>query len=210
MEVNFEPKHQTTHISSPPSMFWKALQAEFSILQYPVMTGKPHGGLQCWLKLLPVWSSDQSSEAEVLLASDQWNTAHWRRTWCVLVGGSLLISSSHFSYLFKWCWATLMCIHLFLIDELKEKLQDFVSDTNSQRPGFIKMVRHTKQEGLIRSRVSGWRVATAPVVALFDAHVEFSVGWWVTHKCSMRWAQLSSTKAPVLESYRSVRVFCFT
>uniref|UniRef100_A0A669CD03 Polypeptide N-acetylgalactosaminyltransferase n=1 Tax=Oreochromis niloticus TaxID=8128 RepID=A0A669CD03_ORENI len=62
-------------------------------------------------------------------------------------------------------------------NELKEKLQDFVSETNSQRPGFIKMVRHDKQEGLIRSRVSGWRVATAPVVALFDAHVEFSVGW---------------------------------
>ncbi|MED6278986.1 Polypeptide N-acetylgalactosaminyltransferase 18 [Characodon lateralis] len=39
------------------------------------------------------------------------------------------------------------------------------------------MVRHTKQEGLIRSRVSGWRAATAPVVALFDAHVEFNVGW---------------------------------
>ncbi|XP_005810483.1 polypeptide N-acetylgalactosaminyltransferase 18 [Xiphophorus maculatus] len=62
-------------------------------------------------------------------------------------------------------------------DELKEKLQDFVSETNSQHPGFIKIVRHTRQEGLIRSRVSGWRAATAPVVALFDAHVEFNVGW---------------------------------
>lgn len=62
-------------------------------------------------------------------------------------------------------------------DELKEKLEDFVSQTNSQRPGFIKVVRHSKQEGLIRSRVSGWRAATAPVVALFDAHVEFNIGW---------------------------------
>ncbi|CAG5856178.1 unnamed protein product [Menidia menidia] len=62
-------------------------------------------------------------------------------------------------------------------NELKEKLQDFVSETNSQRPGFIKLVRHAKQEGLIRSRVSGWRAATAPVVALFDAHVEFNAGW---------------------------------
>uniref|UniRef100_A0A3Q3X306 Polypeptide N-acetylgalactosaminyltransferase n=1 Tax=Mola mola TaxID=94237 RepID=A0A3Q3X306_MOLML len=62
-------------------------------------------------------------------------------------------------------------------NELKEKLEDFVSQTNSQQPGFIKMVRHSKQEGLIRSRVSGWRAATAPVVALFDAHVEFNVGW---------------------------------
>uniref|UniRef100_A0A8C1ZWN9 Polypeptide N-acetylgalactosaminyltransferase n=1 Tax=Cyprinus carpio TaxID=7962 RepID=A0A8C1ZWN9_CYPCA len=61
-------------------------------------------------------------------------------------------------------------------DELKEKLQDFVKETNTKQPGFIKMVRHSKQEGLIRSRVSGWRAASAPVVALFDAHVEFNTG----------------------------------
>ncbi|KAG9352372.1 hypothetical protein JZ751_020785, partial [Albula glossodonta] len=62
-------------------------------------------------------------------------------------------------------------------EDLKEKLQDFVDETNGQRPGFIKVVRHTRQEGLIRSRVSGWRAATAPIVALFDAHVEFNTGW---------------------------------
>lgn len=62
--------------------------------------------------------------------------------------------------------------------ELKEHLQSFVDETNSQHgPDFIKVVRHNKQEGLIRSRVSGWRAATAPVVALFDAHVEFNTGW---------------------------------
>ncbi|XP_016330640.1 polypeptide N-acetylgalactosaminyltransferase 18-like [Sinocyclocheilus anshuiensis] len=59
--------------------------------------------------------------------------------------------------------------------ELSENLQRFVDETNQQRPDFIKVVRHDRQEGLIRSRVSGWRAATAPVVALFDAHVEFSV-----------------------------------
>ena len=68
-------------------------------------------------------------------------------------------------------------MNVCFLGELKEKLQDFVSETNGQHPGFIKMVRHAKQEGLIRSRVSGWRAATAPVVALFDAHVEFNVGW---------------------------------
>ncbi|KAM4018084.1 polypeptide N-acetylgalactosaminyltransferase 18 isoform 1-T1 [Anomaloglossus baeobatrachus] len=62
-------------------------------------------------------------------------------------------------------------------EELKEKLSQYVDEVNAQKPGFIKVVRHSKQEGLIRSRVSGWRAATAPVVALFDAHVEFSVGW---------------------------------
>ncbi|XP_013813341.1 polypeptide N-acetylgalactosaminyltransferase 18 isoform X4 [Apteryx mantelli] len=62
-------------------------------------------------------------------------------------------------------------------EELKEKLKKYIDEVNAQKPGFIKVVRHSKQEGLIRSRVSGWRVATAPVVALFDAHVEFNVGW---------------------------------
>lgn len=62
-------------------------------------------------------------------------------------------------------------------EELKEKLTLYVDEVNAHKPGFIKIVRHSKQEGLIRSRVSGWRAATAPVVALFDAHVEFSVGW---------------------------------
>nr|XP_040019006.1 polypeptide N-acetylgalactosaminyltransferase 18-like isoform X4 [Gasterosteus aculeatus aculeatus] len=62
--------------------------------------------------------------------------------------------------------------------ELKENLQRFVEETNIQYGlGFVKVVRHDKQEGLIRSRVSGWRAASAPVVALFDAHVEFNTGW---------------------------------
>ncbi|XP_062245023.1 polypeptide N-acetylgalactosaminyltransferase 18-like [Platichthys flesus] len=62
--------------------------------------------------------------------------------------------------------------------ELKEHLQSFVDETNTQHgPDFIKLVHHDKQEGLIRSRVRGWRAASAPVVALFDAHVEFNIGW---------------------------------
>lgn len=65
-------------------------------------------------------------------------------------------------------------------EELKEKLKEYVDEVTARKPGFIKVVRHNKQEGLIRSRVSGWRAATAPVVALFDAHVEFNVGWYVS------------------------------
>uniref|UniRef100_A0A3Q1EJH1 Polypeptide N-acetylgalactosaminyltransferase n=2 Tax=Acanthochromis polyacanthus TaxID=80966 RepID=A0A3Q1EJH1_9TELE len=69
------------------------------------------------------------------------------------------------------------CVFLSTV-ELKDHLQSFVDETNSQHGrGFIKVVRHDKQEGLIRSRVSGWRAASAPVVALFDAHVEFNTGW---------------------------------
>lgn len=74
---------------------------------------------------------------------------------------------------------SLLDVFLSLPDELKEKLQDFVMETNAKKPGFIKVVRHSKQEGLIRARVSGWRASSAPVVALFDAHVEFNTGWWV-------------------------------
>lgn len=192
-------------------MFWKALQAESPILQYPIMVVEPHRGMQCWLKLLPLWSSDQSSEAWVLLASYQWNTTQWRRTWWDLVGSSLLASISPFTHLYhtshtKPLHILMRNVCVCFVDELKEKLEDFVSQTNSQRPGFIKMVRHSKQEGLIRSRVSGWRAATAPVVALFDAHVEFNVGWWVTHnECCMIQTQLN-TRALVIESYHCVWV----
>lgn len=62
-------------------------------------------------------------------------------------------------------------------DELRQELGAYVQEVNAQQPGFIQVVRHTKQEGLIRSRISGWRAASAPVVALFDAHVEFSDQW---------------------------------
>lgn len=79
------------------------------------------------------------------------------------------------------CWYCLVTSNSFLsTEELKEKLKKYVDEVNARKPDFIKVVRHSKQEGLIRSRVSGWRVATAPVVALFDAHVEFNVGWYVS------------------------------
>lgn len=69
-----------------------------------------------------------------------------------------------------------MCVTLSPV-ELKEHMQSFVDETNTQHdPGFIKVVDHVKQEGLIRGRVRGWKAASAPVVALFDAHVEFNTG----------------------------------
>lgn len=90
-----------------------------------------------------------------------------------------------FDEIFLWAFPKRTCWVSFSIScsvpaaELKEHLQTFVDEMNSQHgPSFIKVVRHNKQEGLIRSRVSGWRAASAPVVALFDAHVEFNTGWW--------------------------------
>ncbi|XP_059832212.1 polypeptide N-acetylgalactosaminyltransferase 18 [Hypanus sabinus] len=62
-------------------------------------------------------------------------------------------------------------------EELRRDLGAYVERVNRRHPGFIKVIRHGQQEGLIRSRISGWRASTAPVVALFDAHVEFGDQW---------------------------------
>uniref|UniRef100_A0A8C4QUQ3 Polypeptide N-acetylgalactosaminyltransferase n=1 Tax=Eptatretus burgeri TaxID=7764 RepID=A0A8C4QUQ3_EPTBU len=62
-------------------------------------------------------------------------------------------------------------------ESLQTQVSAYVQKVNKDRPGLVKVVRHSRQEGLIRARVSGWRHATAPVVALFDGHVEFNVGW---------------------------------
>lgn len=48
---------------------------------------------------------------------------------------------------------------------------------NKRYPGLVKIVRNSRREGLIRARLQGWKVATAPVVGFFDAHVEFGTGW---------------------------------
>ncbi|XP_059749629.1 polypeptide N-acetylgalactosaminyltransferase 9 isoform X2 [Balaenoptera ricei] len=58
--------------------------------------------------------------------------------------------------------------------ELKLNLDQYVS---KRYPGLVKIVRNSRREGLIRARLQGWKVATAPVVGFFDAHVEFSMGW---------------------------------
>ncbi|XP_069788621.1 polypeptide N-acetylgalactosaminyltransferase 9 isoform X2 [Narcine bancroftii] len=58
--------------------------------------------------------------------------------------------------------------------ELKFNLDQYI---HKRYPGLVKIVRNNRREGLIRSRIQGWKVATAPVVGFFDAHVEFNVGW---------------------------------
>ncbi|ELK14235.1 Putative polypeptide N-acetylgalactosaminyltransferase-like protein 3, partial [Pteropus alecto] len=58
--------------------------------------------------------------------------------------------------------------------ELKFNLDQYVS---KRYPGLVKVVRNSRREGLTRARLQGWKVATAPVVGFFDAHVEFGTGW---------------------------------
>ncbi|XP_029952809.1 probable polypeptide N-acetylgalactosaminyltransferase 8 [Salarias fasciatus] len=62
-------------------------------------------------------------------------------------------------------------------NDLNTPLDDYIDLINEERPGLIKKVRHERQMGLSQSRISGWKAATADVVAILDAHVEATVGW---------------------------------
>ncbi|XP_075967424.1 putative polypeptide N-acetylgalactosaminyltransferase 8 [Anarhichas minor] len=62
-------------------------------------------------------------------------------------------------------------------EDLKEKLDDYISSIHEERPGLVKKVRHSEQLGLTQARLSGWRVARGDVVAILDAHIEVHVQW---------------------------------
>ncbi|XP_071361574.1 probable polypeptide N-acetylgalactosaminyltransferase 8 [Trachinotus anak] len=62
-------------------------------------------------------------------------------------------------------------------NDLRKPLQDYIDQIHKERPGLIKKVRHKRQMGLSQSRNSGWKHATADVVAILDAHIEATEGW---------------------------------
>ncbi|XP_053271107.1 probable polypeptide N-acetylgalactosaminyltransferase 8 [Pleuronectes platessa] len=62
-------------------------------------------------------------------------------------------------------------------EDIKEKLDDYVTLINEERPGLVKKVRHSEQLGLTQARLSGWKNAVGDVVAIFDAHIEVHVEW---------------------------------
>ncbi|XP_041852435.1 probable polypeptide N-acetylgalactosaminyltransferase 8 [Melanotaenia boesemani] len=63
-------------------------------------------------------------------------------------------------------------------ENLKGDLDIYVKSLEQQNPGLsIKRVRHSEQLGLAHARVSGWRAATADVVAILDAHIEVHEMW---------------------------------
>lgn len=62
-------------------------------------------------------------------------------------------------------------------NDLRDLLLDYINEIHTQHPGLIKKVRHKKQMGLSQARITGWKKATADVVAVLDAHVEATEGW---------------------------------
>ncbi|XP_035281282.1 probable polypeptide N-acetylgalactosaminyltransferase 8 [Anguilla anguilla] len=62
-------------------------------------------------------------------------------------------------------------------EDLKDKLDAYISLIHEERPGLVKKVNHKEQMGLTQARISGWRAATGDVVAILDAHIEVHVEW---------------------------------
>lgn len=63
-------------------------------------------------------------------------------------------------------------------DDLKEPLDQYIKAIEKENPSlkFVR-VRHNEQRGLAYARASGWRHATADVVAILDAHIEVHELW---------------------------------
>ncbi|XP_036156953.1 probable polypeptide N-acetylgalactosaminyltransferase 8 isoform X1 [Myotis myotis] len=62
-------------------------------------------------------------------------------------------------------------------EELKANLDELIKLYNQKYPGLLKIVRHTKRQGLAQARNTGRETATAEVVAILDAHIEVNAGW---------------------------------
>ncbi|XP_056454586.1 probable polypeptide N-acetylgalactosaminyltransferase 8 isoform X3 [Gadus chalcogrammus] len=58
-------------------------------------------------------------------------------------------------------------------DDLKQDFDMYIKTIEDQNPGLLMTrVRHSEQLGLTTARISGWKAATADVVAILDAHIE--------------------------------------
>ncbi|MBN3304574.1 GALT8 acetylgalactosaminyltransferase, partial [Amia calva] len=63
------------------------------------------------------------------------------------------------------------------MEDLKGKLDEYISVINKLHPGLVKKVTHSEQLGLTQARISGWKASTGDVVAVLDAHIEVHVEW---------------------------------
>ncbi len=64
-----------------------------------------------------------------------------------------------------------------LPEELKEVLGNYVK---AVFPNKVHMVRNKENQGLIRARLLGTRLATGDVIVCMDSHMEVQPGWSVT------------------------------
>lgn len=63
-------------------------------------------------------------------------------------------------------------------ENLKEEFDLYIKSIQEENPKLkITRVRHNEQRGLAFARASGWRAATADVVAILDAHIEVHELW---------------------------------
>ncbi|KAI7792146.1 putative polypeptide N-acetylgalactosaminyltransferase 8, partial [Triplophysa rosa] len=62
-------------------------------------------------------------------------------------------------------------------EDLKTQLHAYVRSINQNHTDLVKLVTHSEQRGLTQARISGWKAATADVVAILDAHIEVHVKW---------------------------------
>eukprot|EP00057_Strongylocentrotus_purpuratus_P030281 XP_781199.3 PREDICTED: N-acetylgalactosaminyltransferase 7 [Strongylocentrotus purpuratus] len=60
-------------------------------------------------------------------------------------------------------------------EHLKERLEDYVQEARFN--GKLKLVRNSRREGLIRTRIIGARHSTGDVLLWLDAHCEVGVNW---------------------------------
>lgn len=69
---------------------------------------------------------------------------------------------------------------IILVDDQSQLLQS-VSDlqfyANKNWPGFVKLERTKKREGLIRAKVYGSHMASAEVLVFLDSHCEVQLQW---------------------------------
>uniref|UniRef100_A0A672QA85 Polypeptide N-acetylgalactosaminyltransferase n=1 Tax=Sinocyclocheilus grahami TaxID=75366 RepID=A0A672QA85_SINGR len=62
-------------------------------------------------------------------------------------------------------------------EDLQLALDEYIDLINKDKPGLIKKVRHKKQMGLAKARISGWEATTGQVIAILDAHIEVHIEW---------------------------------
>ncbi|CAL8241509.1 unnamed protein product, partial [Gadus morhua 'NCC'] len=63
-------------------------------------------------------------------------------------------------------------------DDLKQDFDMYIKTIEDQNPGLLMTrVSHSEQLGLTTARISGWKAATADVVAILDAHIEVHDLW---------------------------------